>query len=666
MLVGSFRADTASGRAAATLTACPGGTYPTLQSAVNAANPGDTINACAASFAEQLVIAKSVIIVGAGQSQTTIKAPVPLIGTQDIVTVSGSSGVDVGLSALTISGPGNTGDCSGLLSGVFVRDGAHATIRDTAITAIRENPLNGCQKGAAIRVGRAALQTSGRATITGTRITDYQKTGIIVDGSGSQAEITGNTVTGGGQLDIIAQNGIQVSRSATATVTGNTVSGNRYSGSASASSTGILLYGDLGEVTVSNNTVSDNDEGIVAATVSPKPGPVTVSGNKVSGGDRGITLGATTGVVVETNTVTDAGTFGVEAADDTSGNTFRGNSASGTSGEGHFDCRDGSSGDKTANTANTWTDDTGATASPEAICTPKNEQPPEQPGEPATPPVVEPPTVIVLPPIPDTPEASEQPEPTPPVQQPGAAPEQPAPAEQPPAAAPNPEQPAQPTGEVAEAAADEIVTTMKTKQLSSCLVTLNAHGKQQTLVARGVARAPKGRSGVLVIRVGVQPNGQRLLAQAFGGVIVDVRAACRTASKKTVRTKAKTARALLAIEHIVTPPGSWVPDQPILTPVGHRFLAQLRSRMVQITRIRCDGYTATWIPSPADPHTLSLARAQLVCSQLKRTGITVQPRLVPHGRANPLASNDTEAGRTINRRVAVTFVHRVATRTSGG
>ena len=52
----------------------------------------------------------------------------------------------------------------------------------------------------------------------------------MVDGIGSSAVITNNTGTGLGPVNFIAPNGIQVSRGATGTVTGNTISGNVYTG----------------------------------------------------------------------------------------------------------------------------------------------------------------------------------------------------------------------------------------------------------------------------------------------------------------------------------------------------------------------------------------------------------------------------------------------------
>jgi hypothetical protein len=66
---------------------------------------------------------------------------------------------------------------------------------------------------------------------------------------------------------IIAQNGIQVSRGASAQVRGNTVTGNSYTGPSFASSGGILIFGGCGDplvtgVQVMGNTLINNDVGI--------------------------------------------------------------------------------------------------------------------------------------------------------------------------------------------------------------------------------------------------------------------------------------------------------------------------------------------------------------------------------------------------------------------
>ena len=55
--------------------------------------------------------------------------------------------------------------------------------------------------------------------------------------------VSGNTMTGDGPADYIAQNGIQLGRGATGTISGNTVTGNAYTGTNDASSAGILVFG---------------------------------------------------------------------------------------------------------------------------------------------------------------------------------------------------------------------------------------------------------------------------------------------------------------------------------------------------------------------------------------------------------------------------------------
>ena len=124
-----LRADATAGRSAATLKACPTGDapYKTIQAAIDNAQSGDRIEACAATFREQIVIKdKSVTLVGAGRTKTTIEAPSSLEAEGNIVVISGS-GVKVELSGFTIKGPG-PGTCGSILSGIFVRDDAEASI----------------------------------------------------------------------------------------------------------------------------------------------------------------------------------------------------------------------------------------------------------------------------------------------------------------------------------------------------------------------------------------------------------------------------------------------------------------------------------------------------------------------------------------------------------
>ena len=277
--------------------ASPG--YATVQAAVNAANPGDTVYLCGTNpYKGQVIITKSITLTGA--SGATIAAPSTWAPSADSLpsqfasdnllkpqapVVAWGQGVHVTISGLTVNGPlpGN-GGCAEEEFGILVIDGASAVISHDAVTNIADanTSLYGCQFGIGIGIGHEnwpnAADTStlvenftGTATITHTTVSGYQKDGIDVDGPGSSAKISDNTVAATGPNSpfgrIIAPNGIEIARGAAAQIQGNTVSGNQYTGSAATGGSGILLFGGCGDplvkdVTVTGNKVINNDVGI--------------------------------------------------------------------------------------------------------------------------------------------------------------------------------------------------------------------------------------------------------------------------------------------------------------------------------------------------------------------------------------------------------------------
>jgi hypothetical protein len=280
-------------------TSCASPGYTTVQSAVNAASPGDTVYLCGTTpFKEEVIITKSITLTGAPGA--TIAAPstyasaaaLPpqfasdgLLAPQALVVAWGN-GVHVTISGLTVSGPlpGN-GGCAAEEYGILVIDGASAQISHDTVTNIADadSSLYGCQYGVGIELGSETWPTpgyssektvdfTGTGTITHTSVSGYQKNGITIDGPGSFAQVSDNTVTGAGPTSalgkIIAQNGIQVSDGASGKVTGNTVSANQYSGTGFASSDGILVFGGCGfgslskNVSVTGNTLVNNDIGV--------------------------------------------------------------------------------------------------------------------------------------------------------------------------------------------------------------------------------------------------------------------------------------------------------------------------------------------------------------------------------------------------------------------
>jgi parallel beta-helix repeat protein len=194
-------------------------------------------------------------------------------------------------------------------------------VKGSNIHDIGETPLNGDQHGVGIYY-RALGTGTASGTISGNTLTNYQKGGIVVNGSVS-ATITNNKVTGQGAVDYIAQNGIQVGYGAKATVAGNTVTGNAYTGANLASSEGILVVGgscfgtglaDTVNLNISKNTLTNNDIGVALAnefSADPNATPETCT-TVTTKTDNSVKFNTITNGAV-TNTTGDNATCGYQA-----------------------------------------------------------------------------------------------------------------------------------------------------------------------------------------------------------------------------------------------------------------------------------------------------------------------------------------------------------------
>ncbi len=179
-----------------------------------------------------------------------------------------ATGCDIGV----YYGPGTSGNVTnaqvhGARYFGVVANGAAVEVSDSDVYDIGNNPFDGSQHGVGIYFVDGA---SG--DIADNNVYEYQKGGIVVNGEDTTATVTGNTVTGLGPVDFIAQNGIQVSRGAVATVRGNDISGNDYTGHAGVGpnpggqnppgweyySTGLLLFQPGKATSTSQNHFSDN------------------------------------------------------------------------------------------------------------------------------------------------------------------------------------------------------------------------------------------------------------------------------------------------------------------------------------------------------------------------------------------------------------------------
>ena len=253
----------------------------TVQHGVDVACDGDTVSVAAGTYVEQVDIGKSVHVVGAGKASTTIKAPGVLASPANVVTIQGL-GVDTEVTGVTVSGPGPS-NCGSIRAGIEVLDGANADIHDDGIVDIRDEPLSGCQNGIGIIVGSST--NSATATIVNNMLSTYQKNAMVIQHAGTSATVTGNMVSGIGPTTLIAQNGIQVSSGAVATISGNQVTGNECDHPTCGpdfvndfQSVGILLVGAASGTQVTGNTADNNDIGVYNFADN-----TTIHGNVVHG-----------------------------------------------------------------------------------------------------------------------------------------------------------------------------------------------------------------------------------------------------------------------------------------------------------------------------------------------------------------------------------------------
>jgi hypothetical protein len=243
---------------------------PTIQAAVDAASPGDTIAIRSGVFTEQVVIGKSLTIVGAGAQSTTIQAPAvlaprvigPVPGRANIVEVFG--GATVVMRAVAVSGP-PTVDCPGL-AGISVQDGAALRLE---AAAIRGCVADGLFVGypSFIPVGPSI----GHAVVSATQITGARSFGVRVGGVGTTATVSASRVLMAPTPQIEGPIGI-VTDEARTVVTGTTVSGALCTNPACGpdfftqfQGFGIVAVAAAPGSVFSQNTISGNDVGLAVA-----------------------------------------------------------------------------------------------------------------------------------------------------------------------------------------------------------------------------------------------------------------------------------------------------------------------------------------------------------------------------------------------------------------
>jgi parallel beta-helix repeat protein len=389
---------------------CPPASYPTIQAAVNASGPNDTVKVCPGTYPEQIRV------VGPSHDGLKLESLKPLqaiiqwptLEMPPLALVYFNDVEDVTLRGFTVRGPYTFAGCSPERhEGVLVDDAFGIRITHNHITAIQNaNPaLYGCQEGDAVSIGRRdpvpCAGSAGSARIEHNLIDEYQKNGVQVFNPGSYADVDHNEITGSTNplvQVIIASNGVVVICGAAAQIDHNEISNNNYTPFPLSSGI-IVAEAPSGSSSVDHNVLFDNDYGIAVDTQNQ----LEVSHNDVFDhradgiylcGDPASFCGPATGNVVRSNLVEANDGYGIAlyAADANlvkSNHVERNGTPAGDTTDGLFadsgsggnqiisnhmddnvahDCHDGSSGLGTAGTANFWRSNRGETQNRPGLC----------------------------------------------------------------------------------------------------------------------------------------------------------------------------------------------------------------------------------------------------------------------------------------------------------
>ena len=273
------------------LTVCASGcNFTTIQAAINAACPGDTIEVQSGTYAENVVVNKTLTLQGVDTG-----AGLPVVdagGSGDAITISadgctlkgfvarnsGISGIRITSDGNTISGNTATGNSAGIsfyssegniisgntatnnYNGIFLYNSCSSNI-------ISDNTVTNNYNGEGIYLGYDCSNNTLSDNIVAN---NYY--GITLYYSCSSNTISGNTAIGNSLY------GIHLYSSEGNTISGNTVTDSSY---------GISLYISCSGNTISDNTVNNNHYGIYPRYFCSGN---TISGNTATGNIYGIYL----------------------------------------------------------------------------------------------------------------------------------------------------------------------------------------------------------------------------------------------------------------------------------------------------------------------------------------------------------------------------------------
>jgi hypothetical protein len=379
-------------------TSCNNPGYATINAAVLAASPGDTIFVCAGTYPENVTINESLQVTGAGTSATRVTglagSPGPIFNVLTAGTVT--------IERLTVDGQSLL--AGGVVWGIRYED-TDGLLRHVEVLNIRN--LTGASQGIGIRVQSVAGPSNVR--IERSLVQNFTRVGINGNGAGVSLDVLHNTVIGPVEPKVWAPNGIQISRGATAEVAGNFVEEATSPAPAAGAGSAVLLF-CAGPTTVERNhvadsdlgvAISDNRDGVIRGNIvrdsvfdayslqfigslfgplgcpmfpSPTQDNLLKQNLGLRSGEFGISLASfdpnnpapPTMNDIFGNVIRVSGEDGIHVFDGVE-NQFIGNSSKIS---GDDDCDDDTVGPGTAGTANIWLNNDGVTSEPPGLCDP--------------------------------------------------------------------------------------------------------------------------------------------------------------------------------------------------------------------------------------------------------------------------------------------------------
>jgi len=365
---------------------CPGAAFQSIQAAVDAASPGDTIQVCPGIYPERVRVEKTLRLLGPkhgkdarkrtlqSSGEAVVASPTPFFLNADDIVLDGFT-IKVVLD--------DSGEGSGILTGnLFSGYQILNNVGDAGGVTILFPGCSGRKQSIAWQnhfFNRLGIATSDdepfvaahNLVIEANLFTDSSL--LLASGADTNVLILKNKLQG----EVHARAGLAIFNAQAVTVEENKLLG---------------LEGDALYVQASSNVVVKENilrDGAGAAIwLDSIPGGLEVDGNHVAGfAATALVLMNSSGVLILENEVEDSNaglqlfssvanrvlsneikdhvTIGIDASADSSGNRFQSNQVDGNN---ILDCRDASTGSSTAGTANVWKNNECNHSLPETIC----------------------------------------------------------------------------------------------------------------------------------------------------------------------------------------------------------------------------------------------------------------------------------------------------------